>query len=254
MSIPQVSLRVVLHISMSDLSAERLRAARQKAGFSSASEAADAFGWKEAGYRHHENGTRGFGLDAARKYGRAFHVKPGWLLGVDGVDDAPPANFPADATLLVEGAVAAGVWREPNDGFPAIEIDTPPVVPTGKRFGLIVDGYSMDLHYEPGAVLDCVSIFSSGIEPEPGDHVIVERVKPDGLRERTVKELALRDGKFYLVPRSTRAEFQAEIEVGSPDLTADETTDTVQVIGFVVSAIHQPALRLLERLGKVRRL
>ena len=111
----------------------------------------------------------------------------------------------------------------------------------------------MDLCYEPGTILDCVSIFTNGVEPENGDHVIVERIKPDGLRERTVKECAIRDGRFYLLPRSTRPEFQTEIVIGNPSIGAMDFDGEVRVIGFVVSAIPPRALRLLDRLGKVRR-
>lgn len=237
---------------MTNERANRLRAAREKAGYASASDAARAFGWGDAGYRHHENGTRSYGLDAAKKYARAFRVKPGWLLGMDGVDDSPPVANTANSVLIVGGSVAAGVWREAQEVFDAFEIEAPAHVPHADRFGLVVEGHSMDLCYEPGTVLDCISIFTNSVEPEAGDHVIVERIKPDGLRERTVKELARRDGRYFLVPRSTRPEFSAEIEIGSPSLTAMETDGSISVIGFVVSAIPPRALRLLERLGKMR--
>lgn len=233
--------------------AERLRSARIKAGYGSAAEAADAFGWGVAGYRHHENGTRGFGADAARKYARAFRVKPGWLLCMDGVDDTAPPEVAGSPTLEVAGYVAAGVWREPTENFPIMSIDTPPPVTTQARFGLVVEGHSMDLCYEPGTVLDCISIFAHPIEPDTGDHVIVERVKPDGLRELTVKEVCRRDGRYFLLPRSTRPEFQSEMEIGAPDAELPDFGEKVQVIGFVVSAISPRALRLLDRLGKVRR-
>jgi hypothetical protein len=59
---------------------ERLRQARVAAGFKSASAAAREFGWGEAAYRHHENGTRGYGVEQAVQYGEAFKVSPTWLL------------------------------------------------------------------------------------------------------------------------------------------------------------------------------
>lgn len=40
----------------------------------------------------------------------------------------------------------------------------------------------MTLHYAPGTILDCISIFANGVAPETGAHVIVKRTKPDGLR------------------------------------------------------------------------
>ena len=236
---------------MSTPQSERLKSARKKAGFKSASAAAEAFGWGDAGYRHHENGTRGFGLAVAKKYGRAFRVKPGWLLDMEGVDDGPITDFEADAVLTVGAKVAAGIWREDEAEIEMIEIDTPPIVPNAKRLGFIVEGRSMDEFYQPGTVLNCVSIHTNGIEPEEGDHVIVRRTKPDGLRELTVKEFHVRDGEFYLRPRSTLPDFQ-ELRVGRPDEDAPDGEE-VCVIAFVVGSIPPAALRLLDRMGKVRR-
>ncbi|NYD88888.1 helix-turn-helix domain-containing protein [Sphingomonas melonis] len=60
---------------------DRLRSARERAGFESAAEAARAFGWPESRYRHHENGTRGIPLKHAEAYGRAYKVSPAWIVG-----------------------------------------------------------------------------------------------------------------------------------------------------------------------------
>lgn len=60
--------------------AERLRRARIAAGFKSASESARAFGWGDAGYRHHENGTRPISAGAASRYAKSFGVSEEWLL------------------------------------------------------------------------------------------------------------------------------------------------------------------------------
>ena len=237
-----------------ELKAERLRTARAKAGFSSAQAAAETFDWGVSGYRHHENATREFGPDKAKTYGRAFKVKPGWLLGMDGIDDGPPKDFTASEKLLVGASVAAGVWLEDLADREALEIDTPAPVPFAKRMGYTVAGRSMDLVYEPGTVLDCISIFTNGVRPQTGDHVIVQRKKPDGLRELTVKEYAVRGGRHFLVPRSTQPEFAGEIEIGAPDGEMPIDGEGVQVIAFVVSSIAPRSLNLLERLGKVRRI
>lgn len=237
---------------VSDEKAARLRQAREKAGFESASAAAAKFGWGEAGYRHHENGTRGFGLDAAKKYGRAFKVKPGWLLAMAGIDDGPPNGYVAAEKLIVGAAVAAGVWREDAEWSDGLEIDTPPPVEGVKRFGYVVEGRSMDIDYAPGTVLDCISIFANGTQPQPGDHVIVRRTKPDGLRELTVKEFDQRGGDYYLIPRSTLPEHK-EMKIGRPT-DGKIGGDEIEVIAFVVGNIPPRSLRLLERLGKVRKI
>lgn len=60
--------------------ANRLRQAREAAGFSSASEAAARFEWKGPTYLGHENGSRGYDDEMALIYARAFKVTPEWLL------------------------------------------------------------------------------------------------------------------------------------------------------------------------------
>ena len=236
---------------MTDDRSERLRAARKKAGFRSANEAANAFGWGAPGYRHHENGTRSFGASAAKKYGRAFKVKPGWLLGLEGIDNGAPTDFSTSDVLIVGAKVQAGIWTEDEAEFDMLEIDTPAIIPNARRLGYIVEGRSMDEFYEPGTVLNCVSIHTNGIEPMTGDHVIVRRQKPDGLRELTVKEFHERNGDYYARPRSTLPEFK-EMLIGRPDCDAGDD-DCVEVIAFVVGAINPTALRLLDRLGHVRK-
>lgn len=60
--------------------ANRLRQARERAGFASASEAAQRFEWKTPTYIGHENGSRNYDDEMAVAYGRAFKVLPEWLL------------------------------------------------------------------------------------------------------------------------------------------------------------------------------
>lgn len=66
--------------NMADLErAERLREARQSAGYSQAVDAATAFGWNESTYWSHENGNRGLTRDALARYTTAFRVRVDWL-------------------------------------------------------------------------------------------------------------------------------------------------------------------------------
>lgn len=70
--------------SMTSESAERLKAARIRAGFATASAAAESRGWKKPGYTHHENGQREyFDTSNLLRYARAFKVSPAWLAGLD---------------------------------------------------------------------------------------------------------------------------------------------------------------------------
>lgn len=239
---------------MATIKSQRLKEAREKAGFDSAQAAADAFGWNAPAYRHHENGTRGFGSDLAKKYGRAFRVKPGWLLGWDNVDSTLPApSRTAGETLVVNGSVEAGVWRASehwNDERAFVIEGMPSPIPGAERFGMELVGHSMDLFYEPGTVLDCMSIFKGGTAPETGDHVIVECVRPDGLRELTVKEYCYDNGRYLLLPRSTKPQFQP-LEYPGPD--ADHAGDSeIRVIAFVMAAYPPRQLSLMKRMGMVK--
>ena len=60
--------------------AARLRAAREAAGFKSASDAAQRFRWRASTYMAHENGQNGIRTEPALAYARAFGVDPGWLM------------------------------------------------------------------------------------------------------------------------------------------------------------------------------
>lgn len=232
---------------------DRLRQARKDAGFDSAAEAAERFGWTPSAYRHHENGTRNYGADAAKRYGRAFKVKPAWLLGLDANSELP-AREAVNDQLDVNGAVAAGVWRESehwNDERRFV-ITLPSPFPDAQRFGLQVEGSSMDMFYEPGGVLDCISIFRGGVEPNNGDHVIVERRRPDGLRELTVKEYRHEGDRYSLVPRSTRPEFKPIDYPGPAKAGSGEGGEQVQVIAFVVTYYPPRAIELMKRMGLVK--
>ena len=70
---------------------QRLRVAREQAGFSRASDAARAMGIEEPTYLGHENGSRGLSR-AAPRYARFFGVSLDWL--IDGRRDAARAAEP----------------------------------------------------------------------------------------------------------------------------------------------------------------
>ena len=85
---------------------QRLRLAREKAGFARASDAARAMGVGEPTYLGHENGSRGLSRAAAR-YARFFRVSLDWL--IDGRGDFTLTGGDARfATALRPAAEAAG--------------------------------------------------------------------------------------------------------------------------------------------------
>jgi len=64
---------------MSDES-DRLKEARKAAGFKSAADAAERLKLDYPTYAGHENGSRGFDKDQARRYASTFKISVLWLL------------------------------------------------------------------------------------------------------------------------------------------------------------------------------
>lgn len=113
--------------------AARLKMARKQAGFSSAREAAERFGWNVTTYQHHENGTRGIGR-AATRYARAYGVPASWLQFGQGAEGARPESSVLPFDLVRDGpkqpahqlisiaramghGAGRGVWRVANDSM-----------------------------------------------------------------------------------------------------------------------------------------
>ncbi|MBN2759481.1 MAG: helix-turn-helix transcriptional regulator [Rhodobacteraceae bacterium] len=124
---------------------ERLRQAREKAGFEDAASAARRFGWGLSSYRSHENGQRGYKLDKAIAYGRAFRVSPEWLLFGKGDGQRKP--------VPLVGYVGAGAEMIPHDDGGALdEIEPPPGVGPS-AVAVRVRGDSMYPRYMDGDLL-----------------------------------------------------------------------------------------------------
>ena len=77
---------------------ERLRAAREKAGFKRAADAASTKGWAYSTYAGHENGSRQILPDAANKYARAFGVSANHILFGADSDSALSESSDTDRT------------------------------------------------------------------------------------------------------------------------------------------------------------
>lgn len=139
--------------------AERLKAARTDAGFSTAVDGAARVGVSYFTYAQHENGTRAYGKDAAQKYGRAFKVPASWLLMGEGLQRT--------ATIPIVGYVGADAEFFGVDdhmlgaGLDAIE--TPPGAPSN-AVAVIVRGNSMHPAIRDGEVLVYWDIRT---DPEP---------------------------------------------------------------------------------------
>lgn len=151
-------------------------------------------------------------------------------------DDEDSPFVPLGPTLYVRGPVQAGqwreVWEEPEDTWKSFTGRSDVTAPLRDRFGVRVEGESMNDIYPHGTILECVS-FLGGAEIASGKRVIVERLRTDGEREVTVKELHRDDqGIEWLVPRSSNPAFQTPVRADQqePDIMQ------VRVIGVVVGS------------------
>ena len=215
-------------------SAIRLRQARERAGYDSAKAAAEAMGVSVATYIQHENGTRGIPASRAERYAKFFRVAPEWILyGKSTV----LARTPLGPQLEVRGNVAAGIWLEATelarDEWETFTGRADVRSPISERFGLRVQGDSMNEIYPSGTILECVKLTEEG-QLQNGRRVIVERHCTDGLVESTVKEYFKdEEGIEWLVPRSRNPAFQTPIRCDQPE----PGIDRVEVTAIVVAAL-----------------
>jgi transcriptional regulator with XRE-family HTH domain len=206
---------------MADDLATKIRKYRQSLGLNQA-EFGDLFGVTQGSVSRWEKGSMP-DPSALIALAARMGVDLRQLIGADF-----EANGRTGPLLFVKGDVAAGVWREDvqwdegewqpftgGDHFSA---------PKDARYGLRVEGESMNMVYPPGTILDCVSTIGTGAVPLHGQRVIVVRQRTDGAYESTVKEY-VRDGdKEWLVPRSYNPAFQTPIEIGTIEDGIAETT------------------------------
>lgn len=224
---------------------QRLKQAREAAGFESASEAATALGVALSTYTQHENGTRGIPKARAKQYAQRFGTSPEWLLFGRG-EATKAAPIPIRRLIPVLGGVQAGAWtaipeqeQEPESMIPMVL----PAYEAANLYALRVIGPSMNLHYPEGTLVIVCPAAEAGIRE--GDHVIVRRERP-GEVETTIKEVVQERDGIALWPRSTDPAHKRPIMLKSePD--AD---NGVEIIGVVVASyiVRPPQQRPLIRL------
>ena len=91
---------------------KRLSWARERAGFSSARQAALRHHWGYSTYAAHENGQNDYDDKAAARYAKAFKVSAGWLLTGEGSPSPKSMKHP------VVNYVAGGSELVPIDDYP----------------------------------------------------------------------------------------------------------------------------------------
>lgn len=215
--------------------AQRLKAAREAAGYETAKQAAEAMGVAVATYLQHENGTRGVPAARAERYARFFRTTPEWLLYGRGElssnINSSEGFRPVNRTVPLLGEVQAGAWREVVEEYAPEEVV--PVYLAGfegaNLFALRIRGPSMDRYYPDGTMVIVCPAAEIGVRE--GDHVIVRR-RRGSLVETTVKEVVRERGGIALWPRSTDPAHQEPIRLK----TVRDADEGPEIIGVVVSS------------------
>lgn len=177
---------------------ERLREARFKAGYRTATAASERVAKNYNTYAQHENGTRPFDADDAERYGRAFGVDPAWLMW----GKAPRGSRPKLTPVV--GYVGAGDAAHYYDMAELDYVDTPENA-NDNTVAVRVRGASM------GAVLDGAIVFYDDVRSP---------VTPDLLGSLCVVGLA--DGRVLLKQLSRAGEQYILVSTTEPPIVDAE--------------------------------
>jgi phage repressor protein C with HTH and peptisase S24 domain len=167
---------------------KRLAAARLKAGYRSARDAALSNGWPESTYRAHESGRRTIGQDDAERYARRFRANGAKITAKQilfGDHDEAAGERERKPIVPIMGYIGAGAEIEPEfeqvplDGFDQVEL---PFALDDDVIALQVKGDSMLPIYNDGDVVI--------VRTDP--RVPIDRLVGDEAAVRTY------DGKRYL--------------------------------------------------------
>jgi transcriptional regulator with XRE-family HTH domain len=193
------------------------------------SEMAAIMGVSQPAYQRWETGKREPNLDQIIALADKLGVSVSSLLG-------QLVAAPLGPTLFIQGSVAAGIWRDaleyPREDWLAFNGRADIVANPANRFGLRVEGDSMDQVYPPGTIIECLSVYDSA-DLKAGKRVVVTRTNASGEIEATVKELAEQGGEFWLVPKSNNPA-HSSFKLDTPD----EGIVEVKIIAVVVASIR----------------
>ncbi|ODT80606.1 MAG: hypothetical protein ABS76_15625 [Pelagibacterium sp. SCN 64-44] len=180
------------------------------------------------------------GIEKFTALARALGTTVGALVDDGPVDRVVPVSG-SEASILVAGKVAAGVFLEVDD-FDQSEPERiyeplDPQFPNARRMAFEVEGDSMnDLKPRPileGDRLICVSFedVADQVRVRDGLIVVVERTRDGGhTREWSVKQVELYEDRFEFHPRSTNPRHKPIVV--KRDATADDGVQ-VEIIGLV---------------------
>ena len=188
------------------------------------------------------NGKRQIQLDELMPMAKFLEMPVAAVMEIVHMDseDLEKEHSPGSDPIYMEGVVEADVWfEEPEFPPPVPEFIFAPA-PTEKYFGLyglLVRGDSMNKIYMPGTILMVVPK-SEYFDPYRSGLKVICRRWEDGRFETTVKELEIKDDRYWLWPRSDHPEHQRPIEISPPHswrLTPDKGPE-YNVIAVVVGS------------------
>lgn len=183
---------------------DRLKWAREQAGFATAADAARHLGVEVGTYRHHENGTRHFRMPAARRYATAFGVDITWLLTGQGQPkegvNLTPDNRPVQMIPLISW-VQAGKLAYADIDFDDAEDRIPFASHRKSLVALRVNGTSMNR-----------------VAPH-GSRIIVD-----------YDDRSPQDGKLYVVVYHGETTFKRYRDTNGPARLEPDSTDPHDII------------------------
>ncbi|AGH48741.1 prophage repressor [Sphingomonas sp. MM-1] len=190
---------------------------------------AEAVGVEQPTIQRWESGARTPDMADILRLAAALGVEPGELFAEGPLVALGPR-------LYVKGVVAAGVWKEvweyEPDEWEVFTGRADVAAPVRDRFGLRVEGDSMDIVYPHGTIVECVAYWGEAAIPN-GKRVVVQRRRVSQDFETTVKEYRIDgDGREWLIPRSNNPAFQRPIEIGHDEDDIEE----VRIIALVVGS------------------
>lgn len=174
--------------------AERLKRARERAGYSTAADAVRKFDWTYPTYSAHENGHRGIKRPDLEKYAFAFDVPLEWLVtGKGSIDDAMRVR--TSRRKAAEGMAEADAvpFFAKNDRQRVDLRDLAANLALGARR---VELFELKRHY-PGLAMmigDLLVVDTSSTDAEPGQPVLSQIANEAADTGRTVLRIATAAG------------------------------------------------------------
>jgi transcriptional regulator with XRE-family HTH domain len=174
------------------------------------------------------NGKMKLTTEYLQKFGNLFNVPPEQII-------APPSST---RIVKVRGPLQAGHWAESvewdEDDWYDVAIPDDPALRSVPLYAGETRGPSMDKRYPERTVLVFAHVEDTHEPLMVGKRYVVERERPDGLREATVKQLwADENGRMWLLPESTDPRFQQPIPIEGGE------NDTVRVLGRVRYSVQR---------------